>query len=190
MSNRPERMPALADEALTTAQRDVVGEMVAGRRGELSGPFVPALRSPEFARRLQHLGEYLRYDCALPPYVREMVILLTARSHRQSYEWFVHEPIARREGLSPAIIDAISVDRRPDAMSLEEARAYDLFWQLVSARDVSDTTYADAVASFGEQGVIDLLGLIGYYGTLALIMNATHVRVPRLEAEERRQEKE
>ena len=171
---------------MTAVQRDVAREIAGGRRGELSGPFVPALRSPEFARRLQHLGEYLRYDSALPPHVREMVILLTARVHRQAYEWFVHEPIARRERLSPAIIDAIRHDRRPEAMSLEEARAYDLFAQLTSVRDVSDAAYADAVDSFGEQGVIDLLGLIGYYGTLAGIMNATRVPLPVPADEERR----
>ena len=73
------RMPRVADAALTLEQREAAREIAAGRRGELSGPFVPALRSPEFMRRLQHLGAYLRYDCALPPSIREMVILLTPR---------------------------------------------------------------------------------------------------------------
>ena len=127
-------------------------------------------------RRLQRLGEYLRYDAALPPALREMVILLTARSHRQSYEWSVHEPIARREGLSPAIIAALEADRRPDSMTSGETLVFELFAELQTTHDVRDATYAAAVEHFGEEGVIDLVGLVGYYGTLALIMNATRVR--------------
>ena len=175
MSNT-ERMPPVAPEAMTPEQRVAASEIAAGRRGELSGPFVPALRSPEFMRRLQHLGEYLRYDAALPPALREMVILLTARSHKQSYEWSVHEPIARREGLSPAIIAALEADRRPDGMTPDEALVFEFFAELQATHDVSDATYAAAVDRFGEQGVIDLAGLIGYYGTLAVIMNTTRVR--------------
>jgi len=169
-------MPPIAAEAMTPEQRTAASEIAAGRRGGLSGPFVPALRSPEFMRRLQRLGEYLRYDAALPPPLREMVILLTARSHRQSYEWSVHEPIARREGLSPSIIVAIESDRRPEDMTRDEALVFEFFAELRSTHDVNDATYTAAVQSFGEQGVIDLVGLIGYYGTLALIMNATRVR--------------
>ena len=175
----PPRMPPLPDGVLTPAQRDAVCEIVDGRRGELSGPFVPALRSPEFMRRLQRLGEYLRYDAALPAQLREMVILLTARSHRQSYEWHVHEPIARRARLSAAIIDAIKDGRRPTPMSDAEACVYAFFMELQETRDISDHIYADAVARFGERGVIDMIGLIGYYGTLAMIMNATNVGVPK-----------
>jgi len=171
-----ERMPPISAEAMTPDQRLAASEIAAGRRGELSGPFVPAIRSPEFMRRLQRLGEYLRYDAALPPALREMVILLTARSHRQSYEWSVHEPIARRAGLSPAIIAALEADRRPGDMSPDETLVFEFFGELQATHDVSDATYAAAVERFGEQGVIDMVGLIGYYGTLALIMNATRVR--------------
>ena len=127
-------------------------------------------------RRLQRLGEYLRYDAALPPALREMVILLTARSHKQSYEWSVHEPIARREGLSTTTIAALEADRRPDGMTPDETLVFEFFAELQATHDVSDATYGLAVERFGEQGVIDLVGLVGYYGTLALIMNATRVR--------------
>jgi 4-carboxymuconolactone decarboxylase len=171
-----ERMPPLAPDAMTPEQRVAASEIAAGRRGALSGPFVPALRSPEFMRRLQRLGEYLRYDAALPPPLREMVILLTARSHRQSYEWSVHEPIARREGLSSSIIAALEAGRRPDGMTPDETIVFELFAELQSTHDVTDATYTAAVERFGERGVIDLVGLVGYYGTLALVMNATRVR--------------
>jgi 4-carboxymuconolactone decarboxylase len=171
-----DRMPPIAAEAMTPEQRVAASEIAAGPRGELSGPFVPALRSPEFMRRLQRLGEYLRYDAALPPALREMVILLTAQSHKQSYEWSVHEPIARREGLSPSIIAALETGRRPDGMTPDETLIFEFFAELQTTHDVSDATYGQAIERFGEQGVIDLIGLVGYYGTLALIMNATRVR--------------
>ena len=168
-------MPPIAQEAMTLEQRAAASEIAAGRRGELSGPFVPALRSPELMRRLQRFGEYLRYDAALPPALREMVILLTARSHQQSYEWSVHEPIARREGLSSTIIAALAADRRPDDMTPDETLIFEFFVELQATHDVSDNTYTAAVDRFGEQGIIDLVGLVGYYGTLALLMNATRV---------------
>jgi 4-carboxymuconolactone decarboxylase len=172
------RMPPLAREAMSAAQREAADEITAGRRGGLSGPFVAAIRSPEFMTRLQRLGEYLRYDHALAPPLREMVILMTARLWSQQYEWYVHEPLAAAAGLSRGIIDAIAEDRRPMAMSPEEALLFDLFAELQRTRSLSDDTYARAVRTFGEQGLIDIVGAIGYYGTLAMIMNVAQTPLP------------
>lgn len=173
------RMPAIPRDEMTAAQREAADEIVAGRRGDLSGPFVAAIRSPEFTRRLQRLGEYLRYDHALPPPLREMVILLTARAWTQQYEWHVHEPIAEQAGLSRGIIDAIAEGRRPIDMSADEALLYDCVAELHSTRSLSDHTYARAVRTFGERGLIDIVGAIGYYGTLAMIMNVAQTPLPR-----------
>jgi 4-carboxymuconolactone decarboxylase len=173
-----DRMPPIAGDALTAAQREAADEIRAGRRGELSGPFIPALRSPEVLRRLQRLGEYLRYDHALAPPLREMVILLTAREWTQPYEWHVHEPIAERAGLAPGIVDAIADGRRPTDMSADEALVYDCFVELQRTRSLSDHTYARAVRTFGEQGVVDFVGAVGYYGTLAMIMNVARTPLP------------
>jgi 4-carboxymuconolactone decarboxylase len=171
-------MPPLAREAMTAAQREAADEIAAGRRGDLSGPFVAAIRSPEFMRRLQHLGEYLRYDHALAPPLREMVILMTARTWSQQYEWYVHEPIAVAAGLQRGIIDAIADGRRPVEMSPEEALLFDLFTELQRTQTLSDHTYARAVRTFSEQGLIDIVGAIGYYGTLAMIMNVAQTPLP------------
>jgi 4-carboxymuconolactone decarboxylase len=172
------RMPPLGREEMTPAQRAAADEIRRGRRGELSGPFVAAIRSPEFTRRLQSLGEYLRYDHALSPTLREMVILLTARTWTQQYEWHVHEPIAAATGLARGIIDAIAEGRRPVDMSPEEGLLYDTFMELQRTRTLSDHTYARAVRTFGEQGIIDIVGAIGYYGTLAMIMNVAQTPLP------------
>ena len=171
-------MPPLTDEQMTPAQREVARELASGRRGALYGPFVPLLRSPELTRRLQRVGEYLRYEPAVPPKLRELVIILTAREWTQDFEWDVHAPLAEREGLARETIAAIAEGRRPREMAADEALVHDLFFELQRTRTLSDATYAAAVERFGEQGVIDLVGLAGYYATLAMVMNVARTPLP------------
>jgi 4-carboxymuconolactone decarboxylase len=171
-------MPPIPADRMTPVQREAAREIVAGRRGDLYGPFVPALRSPEFLRRLQRLGEYLRYDLALPPRLRELAILLTAREWSQEFEWDVHVPLAQQAGLQASLVDAIREGRRPGDMGREETLIYEFFAELQRSKSVSDTTYAAAVDALGEQGVIDLVGAIGYYTTLAMIMNVARTPLP------------
>lgn len=181
MSLGPDRMPAIDPEQMTPAQREIATLMAAGRRGELSGPFVPALRSPEFTRRLQHLGEYLRYDSVLPPRIREIVILLTARLWSQRFEWGVHVPIALEAGLDRETVEAIGAGHRPPRLREDEVAAFDFVRELADTRGVSDRTYDAAVAAFGEAAVIDMIGTLGYYSTLAMIMNVA--RTPARDAD-------
>jgi 4-carboxymuconolactone decarboxylase len=164
-------MPPIPLDAMTDAQREAVREISAGRRGGLIGPFIPAVRSPELMRRLQRLGEYLRYDSALEPRLRELAILVTARQWSQDFEWDVHAPIAREAGLAASVVDGVATGRRPDDMQPDEALLFDLCTELHRSRTVSDATYAAAVTTWGEQGVVDLVASIGYYTTLAMLMN-------------------
>jgi 4-carboxymuconolactone decarboxylase len=168
-----DRMPPLAAEALTEAQRKAIAEFKAARSADISGPFIPLLRSPEVMTRARAMGDYLRYRSVLPPRLSELVILLTARQWTQNYEWSAHEPLARQAGLSAATIAAIAAGRRPDAMAQDEEVLYTLCDELRRNQSVSDATYARAVAAFGEQGVIDALGITGYYTLLAMVMNTT-----------------
>jgi 4-carboxymuconolactone decarboxylase len=171
-------MPPIPPHRMTAAQRDAAAEIAAGPRGELAGPFVAAVRSPEYMCRLQRLGEYLRYEMALPPRLREMVILLTARRWRQDYEWWTHAPLARAAGLPGAIIDAIAAGTPPPGLEPDEALVAELCAALHRDARLSDGLYARAVAALGEQGVIDLIGAVGYYTTLAMIMNVTRTSLP------------
>jgi len=171
-------LPPIPAEQMTPQQRQAVAEIATSRRGGLIGPFVPALRSPEFMCRLQRLGDYLRYDNALGQKLTEMTILLTARAWRQDFEWFVHAPLARQAGLATVVVDAIAAGRRPERMTEDEAIVHDLFDELQQTRAVADATYARAVDAFGEQGVVDLVGAIGYYSTLAMIMNVARTPAP------------
>ena len=172
-----DRLPPIPESQMTPAQRDAVREIAAGPRGALIGPFIPALRSPEFMRRLQRLGEYLRYQSALDLRLREMAILLVARQWSQPFEWDVHEPIAIQAGLSPAIAAAIADGRRPEGMRPDEALLFDFCTEIQRSQTVSDATFRAAVEMWGEQAVVDLVGGIGYYAMLALLMNVAHTPV-------------
>jgi 4-carboxymuconolactone decarboxylase len=171
-------MPPIPASQMSEAQRAAAAEITAGRRGGVVGPFVAALRSPECMRRLQHLGAYLRYDSAIDPRLREEVILLTARRWRQDFEWCTHEPLARAAGVAPATIDAIAAGTVPPQLDAGEALVFELCAVLFADGRVSDALYARAIAVLGEQGVIDLVTAVGYYSTLALIMNVTRTALP------------
>jgi 4-carboxymuconolactone decarboxylase len=171
-------MPPIPESQMSAEQRAAAAEVAAGRRGALIGPFIPSLRSPEFMRRLQRLGEFLRYDNALGPCLSEMLILLVARQWTQQFEWYVHAPIARQSGVGEDVIAAIAQGRRPLTMTEDQALVHDMFDELQRNRCVSDETYARALAAFGEKGIVELVGIVGYYSTLAMIMNVARTPAP------------
>lgn len=172
-----ERMPRIADEDMSAEQRKAAGEFEAGRGYPLLGPFAVMLRSPEVMLRAMAMGDYLRFRNVLPKRVSEMVILLTARAWTQQFEWSHHYRYAIEAGLGMPIIEAIADGRRPDAMTADEAAAYDFSIELHQRKSVSDATYARALELFGERGIIDLVGLNGYYSFLAMMMNVARTPV-------------
>src|SRR5262249_40394104 len=140
-------------------------------------------RSPEVMLRAKAMSDYLRFQSTPGPHLNEMVILITAREWTQQYVWNAHRPAALKAGLRNEIVDAIAEGRRPPGMSEDEEIAYDLATEILRLKRVSDVSYGRAVARFGEQGVIDLLGVIGYYNFLAIVMNATRTALPANVAE-------
>jgi len=173
-----DRMPPIAREAMNGAQRDAVAALEAVRGYGPRGPWIPLLRSPEVLNRARAMGDYLRFGSALPPRLSEFLILLTAREWTQQYEWQAHYQIAIDAGLAIETAAAIAAGRRPQQMSAEESVLYDLWSELTRLKGVSDATYAAAVASFGEQGVIDAVAIIGYYTLQAMVMNAARTPLP------------
>jgi 4-carboxymuconolactone decarboxylase len=167
----PERMPALAMENMDEAQQAAARELIAGPRGAVFGPFIPLLRSPELMNRLQKVGEYLRFQSALEPRISEWVMLIVSRQWTQQFEWCMHTPLALKAGIKVETLDGLAQGRRPSGMAEDEAIAYDLCDELTRNKGISDDTYARAVAAFGERGVIDLLGLAGYFTTVSMVMN-------------------
>ena len=174
-----DRMPPIPAAKQTAAQRAAARELAATPRGGVIGPFVPALRSPEFMTLLQRLGEYLRYRCALGPRLTELVILLTARAWSQPVEREIHAPAARAAGVRAATIAAIAAGRRPAKLARDETVVYDFFNELENERSVGDATYSRARAVLGEQGIVDLLGVAGYYAMLAMLLNVARTPVRR-----------
>jgi 4-carboxymuconolactone decarboxylase len=173
-----DRFPPIPDAEMTEAQRDAAAELSSGPRGAVVGPFIAALRSPEFMRHLQRLGEYLRYRSAIGPRLTEFAILLVARRWTQQFEWVMHVPLAIRQGLSQATIDAIAAGERPGQMTDAERAVYEFVAELDAAQAVTDETFANAELALGEAGIVDLLGIIGYYSTLAMILNVAQAPLP------------
>ena len=173
-----DRLPPIPEGQLTEAQRKAIAEFREARNAGLTGPFVPLVRSPELLSRTRALGDYLRFRSALPPRLSEFAILITARRWAQNYEWDVHAPIAQQAGVRPDVIAAIQADRRPAALTDDEAAIYDFCDELHRTHAVSDATYARVLARFGEQGVIDLVGIQGYYTLLAMVLNTARTPIP------------
>lgn len=173
-----DRMPPIPADKMTDAQKKAAAEITAGPRGQLVGPFIPLLRSPEFMSRLQKTGEYLRYNSKLGPRLNEFAILVTARVWTQQIEWNIHESLALKSGVKQEIIDAVRSGRRPAGMDADQEVVYDFLGELHNNRSVSDETYSRAVSKIGEQGVIDLVGVTGYYSMLAMIMNVARTPLP------------
>ena len=182
------RLPPLAPEQLSEAQRQAVAALLAGPRSTLEGPFIPLLRSPALMTRLQQTGAYLRFESPLPERLRELVILWVARHWHQPVEWAIHYPLALAAGLPPAALEAIRQGRRPGELTPEgptpkeltpeEWLALDVCEALSAQRGLDDATYARAVDLIGEAGLIDLIALVGYYGLLALVLNVARTPAP------------
>jgi 4-carboxymuconolactone decarboxylase len=172
-----DRMPPLPAEQLSEQQAQALAGFVAAR-GEPTGPWIALLRSPELMTRTRGLSDYLRFESVLPGYLREFVILMTARQWGQSYEWNAHYPIAIDEGFSPEMAKAIAEGRRPEAMVDEEEILYDFFMELQRNHGVSDATYERAVERFGEQGVVETVSLVGYYTMISMILNTARAPLP------------
>ena len=173
-----DRMPPIPADKLTEAQKKAIEEFKAARSADISGPFVAMLRSPEVMSRARAMGDYLRFRSSLPPRLSELVILLTARRWTQQYEWNAHAPLAVTGGLNPDIVKAIAEGRRPERMAEDEDIIYSLFDEIQRHQAVSDGTYGRAVGKFGEQGVIDVMGIAGYYTMLAMVMNTARTPLP------------
>jgi 4-carboxymuconolactone decarboxylase len=173
-----DRMPPVPDAQLTPAQQEAIAAFREARGTGISGPFVPLLRSPEVMTRARAMGDYLRFKSVLPPRLSEFVILITARQWTQQYEWYAHHGLALKAGLKAEVADAIAHGRRPAGMTAEEETVYDFCDELHRNRSVSDATYARMVAAFGEAGVIDTAGIVGYYTLLAMVMNTARTPLP------------
>jgi 4-carboxymuconolactone decarboxylase len=174
----PVRLGPIPEERMTDAQKAAVAAVMSGPRKHMGGPFSALLRSPELMNRVQKVGEYLRFLCPLDKRLGEFAAIIAARHWSQQFEWWAHYKQAVDAGLKSEIADAVGEGRRPLGMTQDEEVLYDFLTEALKNNGVCDVTYARAVKQYGEQGVIDLLAVAGYYGLLALVMNVARTPVP------------
>jgi 4-carboxymuconolactone decarboxylase len=173
-----DRFKPLTWEVMTAEQRTMTEHVLSGKRGSLNGPYNVLLRSPVMGDLAQKFGEYTRYDTSIPHQLNELAILVTARFWGSQYEWSSHHKYGLEAGLSPALIDALAAGKRPAPMSDDEAVVYDFCHELLYTKSVSDNTFAAAKEKFGERGIVDLIGVMGYYHVVAMALNVDRYPLP------------
>ena len=175
-------MPRIDDidpAALDAEQRRVYEEILAGPRRRLEGPLRVWLHSPQFADHAQALGAFCRFGSGLDRRLSELAILVTGAFWKAKFEWYAHAPLGIEAGLDPLAVEAIRAGRTPKFVREDEAAVYAFARELVTEHRVSEMTYARAEAALGKTGLINLVGILGYYGLVSMTLNAFEVPLPR-----------
>ena len=170
------RLPEFDRAGASPEQLAVLDEILSGPRGNLAGPFLAWIASPELAQHAQRLGAFCRYRTGLPLRLSELAILVTAAQWRAQAEWQIHYPIAIEAGLPDSVAQSLLEGRRPDFADAEEALIYDFAIELYDAKRVSDATFTHAVQRFGHETTVNLVGLLGYYALVAMTLNVFAMR--------------
>lgn len=144
----------------------------------LGAPFNVLLRSPVLAERMRKVGEYLRFESTIPKRLNELAILITARTWTAQYEWYAHLRLALKEGLDPLVGEELAQGQRPSKMKPDEEAVYDFCHELHTSHGVSDAHYNAVLNLFGEQGVVDLMMVSGYYVMVAMALNVNRSPLP------------
>jgi len=168
------RLPKLSYEELTQRQREV-HQRITSKRGKLSGPYLVWLHSPELCDRVHALSSYLRWECSLPEKLREFGILITARFWDAQYSWNAHVDKAIAAGIASEITTAIAEKRTPSFQADDERVFYEFSMELLANHFVSDKTFSQAQALFGNAGVADVIACVGYFSMLAMCLNSAQV---------------
>jgi 4-carboxymuconolactone decarboxylase len=172
------RFKQLAFENLTSEQRPLGEAILKVSSIGLHGPYNPLLRSPKLGQLMYDLLHYLRWNSSLPNRLTEMAILIIGRLWTSNVEWYAHEPIARKAGLSEEIIAALKANKRPAQMQPDESALYDFVTELYTKHKVSDASFAKAKAQFTEQQIVDLTATAGTYVTIAGLLAMAEEPVP------------
>ncbi len=177
----PPRVPILDEKSLTPAQRALLNSIRSGPRGSsttIRGPFAVFLHAPAFGELAQQLGGYCRFKTGVPPRLSEFAILVTARLWRAQYEWFAHVPQAERAGVKAQTIRDLHKGRVPKAAPKDERAIYDFIHELYKTRRVSDKTFARVHALLGDAATVELVGILGYYVLISMILNIFRMSPP------------
>jgi 4-carboxymuconolactone decarboxylase len=176
--NAMSRLPNLDPAKMSPEQKKVHDAVIAGPRGKIVGPIKVWLANPGLAEHAQALGAYCRYNTSLPPRLSELAICITGAFWKANYEWFAHAPLAMKAGIDGAALEAIRTGGKPKFDKSDEQLIYDFVSELVTAKRVSNATFARAKTEIGETGVIDLVGIVGYYSLVSVTLNTFELAVP------------
>ncbi len=168
---RGDRFKPLTYDEMTPAQKTMIEHLLAGPRAGANGPFNVLLRSPEIGDLGQQFGASTRFKSSLPQRLYELAILVTARHWTSQYEWQAHHRSALQAGVSPVIADAIAQGKRPAVMQKDEEAVYNFSSELLTTKQVSDATFGAVKNALGERGVVDLIAVMGWYGTVSMLLN-------------------
>jgi 4-carboxymuconolactone decarboxylase len=181
----PPRLPILSEDQLAPAQRALLQSIRSGPRGSsttIRGPFAVFLHAPAFGELAQQLGGHCRFNTGVSPRLSEFAILVTARLWRAQYEWFAHVPQAERAGVKPQTIRDLHKGRVPKTAPKDERAIYDFIQELYKTRRVSDKTFARVRALLGDPATVELVGILGYYVLISMILNVFRMSPPPGEA--------
>lgn len=176
---RGDRFKPLKYGQLTPEQRMLADDVLGGDRGSMNGPYNVLLRSPEMGDLAQKYGAYTRFHSSLPHKINEFAILITARFWNSQYVWYSHHKYALQAGLRPAVIESLAAGNRPTSMQPDEQIVYDFCNELLKSKQVSDRTFSAAVDNLGERGVVDLIGVVGYYHLVSMLLNVDRYPLPQ-----------
>jgi len=171
------RVPPLEREDLPAEHRHIYDD-IASSRGRVQPNFKALLNNPLATARMAALGGYVRFETPLPPRVKVLAVLATARENEGDYVWTANLPQAQNAGVDEATIQAIRERRAPQGLALEDALIVQFTLELLRQHRITDATYRVVQQRLGDAGVIDLLILIGYYGSLSHTLSALEVMPP------------
>lgn len=175
---RGDRFKPLTYDEMTLPQRTMIDHLLAGPRGGAEGPFNVLLRSPEMGDLAATFGAATRFSTSVPRKLNELAIILVARYWTSQYEWYAHQRAAVAAGLAPAITEAIANGQRPRGMQADEEVVYNFCTELLNTKQVTDQTFAATKALLGERGVVDLIGVMGWYHTVSMVLNVDRYPMP------------
>lgn len=174
------RLPALAMDQLTFDQQAIVEAIKTGPRGRFNneGPFAAFLHAPAYGQLAQALGGHLRYHTSVPPRLKEFAILCTGRFWKAQYEWHAHAAIALKQGVKEATIRDLKAGSLPKSAPRDELAIYAFVKELYATRRVSNTTYARVHKLLGDNGMVELVGILGYYALISMTLNVFRMPLP------------
>jgi 4-carboxymuconolactone decarboxylase len=177
----PYRLKDITDEQMNPLQKALRDAINAGPRGvrkKLTGPFQIWLNAPELGHLAQALGAHVRFKTSLSPRLSETAILATGAFWKAHYEWHAHAPIAEKAGVKPQTIKEIQTGREPKSAAKDERVLIDFVRELYKTRRVSDRTYKRAHALLGDAGMVELVGICGYYAMISMTLNVFRAQLP------------